>query len=365
MTKSAKDAMTPAIKAQAAYAAILDQTAKAQGDFARTSGGLANMGRVMQAEVGNLATELGSIFVPVLESFGAAITNILQAVTPIVAQAANTLVDGWNAVGPAVMTTFWDAAELFGRAIDVAAGVWGVVFESFRSVVGAFASLMPDWGGSIDYWAVSVEVFQRAISLLEGVASGFSAAWRYVAGTLAAAVKDALNAAAWLTEKLGGDASALRDMANNADKLSGELYNAADKFAADAGAKMTNAFSSNFEATDLGKKATTILTEGMEGGFESFLETAREGWAAMPKATQAAAVQVAGQMGEVAAGAAAAVAKEVSLFGGTTGASSYIAGLINKTGSSVEKRQLAAAERTAEGIEKIVDKVGLEAVSIA
>jgi hypothetical protein len=54
----------------------------------------------------------------------------------------------------------------------------------------------------------------------------------------------------------------------------------------------------------------------------------------------------------------------VSLFGGTTGASSYIAGLINKTGSSVEKRQLAAAERTAEGIEQMVGEGRMNVVNI-
>jgi hypothetical protein len=85
----------------------------------------------------------------------------------------------------------------------------------------------------------------------------------------------------------------------------------------------------------------------------------------MPKATQAAAVQVAGQMGEVAAGAAAAVVKEVSLISGTSKASNYLVGLLNRTGNSVEQRQLNAAERTAEGVEKIVGEVGLEAVSIA
>lgn len=44
------DTLTAAQKAQAAYALILDQTTLAQGDFARTSGGLANQQRILAAQ---------------------------------------------------------------------------------------------------------------------------------------------------------------------------------------------------------------------------------------------------------------------------------------------------------------------------
>lgn len=382
LTKTATDAMTPAIKAQAAYAAILEQTSKAQGDFARTSGGLANIGRVMQAQVGNLAIELGGIFVPILESFAGAVNSILAGIGPIVSQAAATLIDGWNAVEPLVMETFWNATELFARVIDFAASIIGPVFGLFQAAIGAFASLLPDWGTTLEYWGVAVEVFQRAISLLEGVVSGFMAAWRYVASGLATAVKGALSAAAWLTEKLGGDASRLREMASSADELSSSMWEAANVFAENSGEKMANAFSSNFKPTELGKKATDALANGMEGGFESFAEKARAGWSKAQKATAdagnkmaeaatSAATSASSAWDNIPTGYAAtvnsvtekvvsvaldavdAIARESSVLSGTSGASSLIAGLINKTTSGYEKRQLAAAEKTAAILEDL------------
>jgi hypothetical protein len=55
-------ALTAAQKAQAAYAVILNDTTLAQGDFERTSGGLANSLRIVEAQVKNLQTEFGTGF---------------------------------------------------------------------------------------------------------------------------------------------------------------------------------------------------------------------------------------------------------------------------------------------------------------
>lgn len=54
-----------AIKSQAAYSLILRDTALAQGDFERTSGGLANQQRILLAEVQNLTADLGTAFLPI------------------------------------------------------------------------------------------------------------------------------------------------------------------------------------------------------------------------------------------------------------------------------------------------------------
>ena len=61
-------ALTAAQKAQAAYAVILNDTKLAQGDFERTSDGLANTMRIVQAQVKNLQTEFGTGFLESLVS---------------------------------------------------------------------------------------------------------------------------------------------------------------------------------------------------------------------------------------------------------------------------------------------------------
>jgi hypothetical protein len=66
--------LTPAQKAQAAYALIFEQTKTAQGDYARTSSGLANQLRTLRANFSNLAATLGTAVLPQI----AKITSILN-----------------------------------------------------------------------------------------------------------------------------------------------------------------------------------------------------------------------------------------------------------------------------------------------
>lgn len=60
-----KEALTPQQRALAAQAAIYKQTADSQGDFQRTSDGLANSQRILTAEFTNLKAALGQELIPV------------------------------------------------------------------------------------------------------------------------------------------------------------------------------------------------------------------------------------------------------------------------------------------------------------
>lgn len=73
--------MTAAAKAQAAYAIIMEQTALAQGDFARTSEGLANQQRILKAQLGDLRAEIGTALLPILEMMIGAVTQFAQSET--------------------------------------------------------------------------------------------------------------------------------------------------------------------------------------------------------------------------------------------------------------------------------------------
>lgn len=64
LVKDTKHALNPAIKAQAAYALILQDTRKAQGDYARTADGFANKQRRANAEMDNASAKLGTALLP-------------------------------------------------------------------------------------------------------------------------------------------------------------------------------------------------------------------------------------------------------------------------------------------------------------
>lgn len=59
-----KKVLDASTKAQAAYAIMLEQSGKAQGDFARTSTGLANQQRILEANFKNLQASIGKALLP-------------------------------------------------------------------------------------------------------------------------------------------------------------------------------------------------------------------------------------------------------------------------------------------------------------
>ena len=66
LISSIKTALTPQQKVLAAHSVILKQTSDQQGDFARTSGGLANQQRILSAQMTNVSTSLGQAFLPIM-----------------------------------------------------------------------------------------------------------------------------------------------------------------------------------------------------------------------------------------------------------------------------------------------------------
>lgn len=69
LVNTTKEALTPQQKVLAAQAAIMKQTADAQGDFGRTSGGLANQQRILSASLSDIKTQIGTALLPVATQF--------------------------------------------------------------------------------------------------------------------------------------------------------------------------------------------------------------------------------------------------------------------------------------------------------
>lgn len=61
-----QQSMSASEKIQIRYKAVMDQTKNAQGDFARTSNGLANQTRILTEQFGQLVTEIGKKLIPVV-----------------------------------------------------------------------------------------------------------------------------------------------------------------------------------------------------------------------------------------------------------------------------------------------------------
>lgn len=131
LVKTTKDALTPQQKALAASQAILAQTGKAQGDFARTSDGAANKGRILAAQSENLRATLGEQLLPVYESLQDALASTLgwisehQTETKVLVGIAAGLAVGVLAVNVGMTlvtaaTTAWSAVTMVATGVQTA-----------------------------------------------------------------------------------------------------------------------------------------------------------------------------------------------------------------------------------------------------
>jgi hypothetical protein len=78
LIETTKGALTPQQKVLAANALIFKQTADAQGDFARTSDGVANQQRILEASFKDLQTEVGQKLLPTFNSTLKSLNQILE-----------------------------------------------------------------------------------------------------------------------------------------------------------------------------------------------------------------------------------------------------------------------------------------------
>jgi len=81
IVSTTKNALTPQQKVLAAQQLIYEQTSVAQGDFARTSDGLANSQRILTAQIENVRTKIGTALLPAAtELFGFIGGNLIPVI---------------------------------------------------------------------------------------------------------------------------------------------------------------------------------------------------------------------------------------------------------------------------------------------
>ena len=177
-----ESALDAAAKAQASYALIMEQTSLAQGDFARTSDGLANQQRITAATFANMQATIGTAVLPamtalqstinelaadprfqeflqrVIEALGAFAAKAVEAIPQVIEwfqNAANWLSENEGviigvlaalgvAVGAFVYTTVIPAAV---AAVTAMAPIIAVMVAIGAAVYLLYEAWTNDWGG--------------------------------------------------------------------------------------------------------------------------------------------------------------------------------------------------------------------------
>jgi hypothetical protein len=146
LIKTTKDALSPANKVLAAQAAIYKQTSDAQGDFGRTSDGLANSQRILAANIEDVKITLGESLLPVALKFS---DFLKKDLVPAIQGLVNGLTgQGRKAAVPAFLTfgevveTSEDAGYNLGTALRNLTEGLGEMGSNFTSETGEGSGLV-------------------------------------------------------------------------------------------------------------------------------------------------------------------------------------------------------------------------------
>lgn len=131
-------------KAQAAYSLIMQQSSLAQGDFIRTSQGLANQQRIMAAQWVDLSANIGGLFVPALGNAAAALTGGLLPTLLRATAGLPAFGSALGAIGDTFRVGFTDGLDAVNGATE---GMTGLGF-SINQVAGFAGNLGAIFGES-------------------------------------------------------------------------------------------------------------------------------------------------------------------------------------------------------------------------
>jgi hypothetical protein len=151
---SGSGALTDQQKILAAQKVIYDQTGDAQGDFAKTSDGLANSQRILSAEIKNLQVEIGKGLLPVVD-----------AVLPFLTKFA-----AWASDNPKAFQII--AATIAGIATAILAVNFAMAANPFTLIAIGVAALVT----ALVIAYTKFETFRNIVNtLLNGLIGGFEA----------------------------------------------------------------------------------------------------------------------------------------------------------------------------------------------
>lgn len=133
--KKVTGTLTPQQKVLAAQALILKQTSDAQGDFARTSDGLANSQRTLEAAMADLKSQVGAGLLP-------AMTSLVSAIAPVAGSLAEPLGKVADAVGGALSQAFTALAPVLPVLADALGTIAGVLGNVLSAAISALVPIM-------------------------------------------------------------------------------------------------------------------------------------------------------------------------------------------------------------------------------
>ena len=171
-------ALQPQQRVLAAQKLILEQTSDAQGDFARTSDGLANSQRILRANLEDVKATLGEALLPIAEEFTGWLVKTLPDIIEFAEEMGEKLAPAITKVGDFIKDTLLPAArDVWPHIRDFALWV--------KDLVEGFVAFMRE------------EIAPRALQLIRDLKEPATDAWNAISemATAITRAKDAMAAA--------------------------------------------------------------------------------------------------------------------------------------------------------------------------
>ena len=149
--KTTKQALTPQQKVLAAQSAILKQTKDQQGDFARTSDGVANKQRILSAQMKNLGTTIGKLAIPAM-----------QKMTDIGLKLTGWVSNHTRLTGTLIGVVGGVAAVLYGVSLGMRA--WTAATKAWTVVTKIASAVTKLWAGV--QWLLNAAMSANPIGLV-------------------------------------------------------------------------------------------------------------------------------------------------------------------------------------------------------
>lgn len=186
-----KDALTPQQKVLAAQALIYEQTSAAQGDFERTSDGLANKTRILTAQLENAKTTIGAALLPIVlelatlfsekvipivervaDAFGSKTTGmngVLQNLSDLIRNLVQPILEGLKSAFDKIKSSLSDNSAELQPFYDALYKVWDFVKKYLAPLLGGTFKLALEAIGSIV--AGLVNGFSRLVGFISSTVS--------------------------------------------------------------------------------------------------------------------------------------------------------------------------------------------------
>lgn len=195
--------LTEAEKVTARYALIMQQTTTAQGDFARTSDGLANSTRIMKAELGDAAAILGAQLLPIVTQVVQTVTGWLASFRELSPEAQKIIVVVLAIVagiGPLliIIGSLISAITAIGPVVIGIAGILSFPLIAIIVAVVAIIALLAlawrnNWGGIREIVASAVAFISNIIRVVFAAIQVYFAVFFQVVSTIFQAFKAAFS----------------------------------------------------------------------------------------------------------------------------------------------------------------------------